>query len=148
MGAITTALLVAGSIYQGVESHRQARKQNRAAKKAEALENRRQRMQAFRQARIAQAQVAAAEAGSGFTSSGSAGQQAAIATNTTSSIGFATQLNELRQQQLDAQRRAQNAQLVGSLAQLPASAYNAYAQLEQNKQLLAGIAAQQQGQTP
>lgn len=132
---VVAAIAIGGTVYSGVKSRQEARKQARIAKRAEAAENRKQRVQAYRQARITQAQIAGAEAGAGFSSSGSTGQMAAIASNTNSNISFANQLNSLRSQQLASQRRAQNAEFVGSLAQIPAQAYGAYTGYQQNQAL-------------
>ncbi len=141
MAAFTSAALMAvaigGQVYQGVKSRQEARKANRAAKKAENLQARKARTQAFRQSRIAQAQVQGAAAGMGAVSSSSGvqGQTGAIATNTNSNVLLANQLDQLRNRQLKAQQGMADAEFVGNMAQLPAAAYSGYQSFQTNAAL-------------
>lgn len=131
MGVITSAVLavasIAGQAYSSIKQKREAKKSNRAARRAEAAQSRRGRVAAFRSQRInaAQAKGAAANSGAVAASSGLSGGLAAMSSNTSSNVTFATQLDQFRGQQLDAQAASQRAQFIGAAAQIPQQAAGA-----------------------
>ena len=91
--------------YGAYQQAGEAKKANRAARRAEEAKAFRERVNTMRQQRLATASIQnqAAVGGVG-NSTGAVGQAAAIQTNTSANLAFASQLDALRQRQLDAQQ--------------------------------------------